>query len=90
MTWSMIPTTSTESPFSDILLMFHTTALNNCRNGVLWTSMGATLRKDLAAAYCSLIIKVGEFSIDGANIMIDNGWLEKPFLTTDRRDLAKG
>jgi hypothetical protein len=90
MTWDIMPTTSTESPFSDKLLMFHSTALNNAGMAYYGTSLGGAVRKDLAATYSRLMVEVGEFAIDGVNIMIDNGWLEKPFSAPDRKDLAKG
>jgi hypothetical protein len=32
---------------------------------------------------------VGEFAEDGANLMIDNGWLEKPPSAPDRKALAR-
>lgn len=34
-----------------------------------------------------MMIKVGNFADDGAKIMIDNGWLEKPPHSLDREDL---
>jgi hypothetical protein len=90
MTWDESPTTSTEPPFSDKLMMFHSLALNNAGIAYYGTSLGGAVRKDLAAAYSRLVTEVGEFGIDGVNIMIDNGWLEKPFSSPDRKDLAKG
>ena len=90
MTWDIQPLTSKESPFSDKLLMYHTAALNNAGIGYYGASMGATVRKDLISAYFRVITEVGELSEDGANIMISNGWLEKPFSAPNRNDLAKG
>jgi hypothetical protein len=78
MTWDSMVTKSTESPFSEKLMMFHTTALNSAGIGHYGASLGASPRRDLAAAYSRLIIEVGEFSADGAGIMIKNEWLEKP------------
>jgi hypothetical protein len=90
MTWDQSPTTSTEPPFSDKLLMFHSLALNNAGMAYYGTSLGGAIRNDLATVYIRLLTEVGEFGIDGVNIMIDNGWLEKPFSAPDRKDLAKG
>ncbi|KAB7706976.1 DUF3231 family protein [Bacillus aerolatus] len=88
--WSLTVTTAEEPVFSDKLLMFHTAALYNAGIGFYGMSMGGSSRKDLGAAYGRLIIEVGEFATDGANIMVDNGWLEKPPSAPDRKDLAGG
>ncbi|MFC0270520.1 DUF3231 family protein [Metabacillus herbersteinensis] len=69
---------------------FHTAALNNAGIGYYGASMGGAARRDLSAAYSRLIIEVGELAEDGANIMIDNGWLEKQPSAPDRKDLAVG
>ncbi|MGM0878543.1 MAG: DUF3231 family protein [Bacillota bacterium] len=58
--------------------------------GYYGSILGGAARKDLAGAYGRLISETGEFAGDGANIMIDNGWLEKPPSAPDRKDLAKG
>ncbi|WP_345774228.1 DUF3231 family protein [Cytobacillus sp. S13-E01] len=90
MSWSLAPLTSKEPVFSDKLLMFHTTALNNAGMGYYGASMGESARKDLFAAYTRLSVEVAEFAGDGANIMIDNGWLEKPPSAPDRQNLGNG
>ncbi len=90
MTWDIMPLTSKEAPFSDKLMMYHTAALNNSGIGYYGSSFAGSARRDLAGAYSRLIIEVGEFAEDGVNIMIDNGWLEKPLSAPDRKNLAKG
>ncbi|WP_347553175.1 DUF3231 family protein (plasmid) [Pseudalkalibacillus hwajinpoensis] len=90
MSWDLSPLASKEPIFSDKLLMFHTTALNNAGLGYYGASMGGTPRKDVFGAYARLMVEVGEFAADGANIMIDNAWLEKPPSAPDRKDLAMG
>ena len=47
-------------------------------------AIGASIRKDLAIQYAKMMIKIGNFADEGAKIMIDNGWLEKPPLSLDR------
>lgn len=89
MTWDILPTRSTDSPFSDKLMMFHTAALNAAGIGFYGTSMGVSPRRDLAAAYGRLTAEVGQFAEDGSNLMIDNGWLEKPPSVPDRKVLAE-
>ncbi|WP_078412722.1 DUF3231 family protein [Priestia abyssalis] len=88
--WGIIPTASQEPVFSDKLMMFQAAALNAAGVGYYGASMGGSPRRDLAAAYGRLIIEIGELAADGANIMIENGWLERAPSAPDRRDLARG
>lgn len=37
-----------------------------------------------------IITEIGEYASDGVNIMISNGWLEKPPSVPDRKDLVRG
>ncbi|MFS0864364.1 DUF3231 family protein [Fredinandcohnia sp. 179-A 10B2 NHS] len=90
MTWDISPLLTKEAPFSDKLMMFHTAALNNAGVGYYGSSMGGSARKDLSVAYARLSIEVSEFAADGARLMIDNGWLEKPPSAPDRKKLARG
>lgn len=88
--WSLAVTDSQEPVFSDKLLMYHTNALNNAGIGYYGQSLAGSPRKDLATAYSRLMIEVGEYITNGTEIMIDNGWFEKPPTAPDRKDLAKG
>lgn len=88
--WALTATASKEPVFSDKLLIFHTSALNNAGIGFYGESIGGSLRKDIAAAYSRLIIEAGEYSLDGAKMMIKNGWMEKPPSAPDRKELARG
>ncbi|MEK3887810.1 DUF3231 family protein [Bacillus sp. FSL K6-3431] len=88
--WSLTVTTSKEPVFSNKLIMFHTAALKNAGIGFYGESLSGSLRRDLSAAYARLIIEVGELGTEGANIMISNGWFEKPQSAPDRKSLAKG
>ncbi|MEK4029905.1 DUF3231 family protein [Pseudobacillus sp. FSL P4-0506] len=83
-------TDSVEAVFSDKLMMSHTAALYNAGSGFYGRSIGGSSRKDLSAAYSRLMIEVGEYSLDGAKIMIENGWVEKPPSAPNRKDLAGG
>ncbi|GIN59315.1 hypothetical protein J8TS2_36340 [Lederbergia ruris] len=82
--------TTAEPIFSDKLLMYHTNALQNAGIAFYGESIASSQRKDLITAYSRLIVEAGEYSVDGTNIMIDNGWLEKPPSAPDRRELTKG
>jgi hypothetical protein len=84
-----MPTRSTEAPFSGKLMMFQIAALNSSGLGYYGASLGASPRRDIGAAYVRLMAEIVEFAEDGANLMIDNGWLEKPPSAPDRKALAR-
>ncbi|WP_257347055.1 DUF3231 family protein [Pseudalkalibacillus decolorationis] len=88
MSWDMEVTDSTVTPFSDKLMMFHTTALIAISMGYYGTSMATTMRRDIQAQYGRLTSEIGKYAEDGANIMIDNGWMEYPPKAADRDKLA--
>ncbi len=71
-------TDSTVSPFSDKLMMFHTTALT--QGGIQFYGIGLSRssRGDLTATYIRLMAETGLYAADGAKIMIKNKWMEQP------------
>jgi hypothetical protein len=79
---------STVSPFSDKLMMFHTTSLIAIGMAYYGASLSTSVRRDLSVHYSRLIQEVGKYSEDGANVMIENGWMEQPPQTADREALA--
>ncbi|MFZ3579541.1 DUF3231 family protein [Virgibacillus sp. DJP39] len=87
--WSTSPTDSTDSPFSDKLMMSHITALNAAQVGFYGKSLGTSPRRDLGLHYVRLTTEILEYAEDGANIMIDNSWMEQPPQAVDRNKLAK-
>ncbi len=87
--WSILPTDSTVSPFSDKLMMFHVTSLNAAGIGNYGISLGMGPRSDLGAHYIRLIAEVTRFAEDGANILIDNHWMEQPPGAVDRDKLTE-
>jgi hypothetical protein len=88
--WDAVPTDSTIPPFSDKLMMFHIAGLNGAGIGYYGASLGVSSRRDLGAHYSRLTTEVIQFAEDGVNIMIDNGWLEKPPQAPDRQALVEG
>jgi hypothetical protein len=89
MTWDVEVTDSTTPPFSDKLLLFHTTALITSGLGYYGTSMATTMRKDLQIMYTRLSAEVAKYAGEGAVLMIDEGWFEEPPMVPDRDALAK-
>lgn len=88
MVWNSLPTDSTEQVFSDKLMMFHISALTAASTSHYGTSLGSSPRRDIGAHYVRLIAEIMKYGEDGANIMIDNGWLEQPPSATDREKLV--
>ena len=87
--WSTLPTDSTTAPFSDKLIMNHLASLNAAQVGFYGKSLGTSPRRDLGVHYVRLTTEILEFAEDGANIMIDNSWMEQPPQAVDRNKLAK-
>lgn len=86
--WDAEPTDSTVAPFSDKLMMFHVTALISIGVAHYGASLGTSARHDLGTLYPRLMAESVQYAEDGANIMIDNGWLEQPPQAPDRDQLA--
>jgi hypothetical protein len=86
-TWDSTVTESTSAPFSEKLMLFHVSMLNSMGLSNYGTSLGASMRMDLATHYTRLIAEIGKYAEDGTNLMIAKGWMEKPPQTVDREDL---
>lgn len=80
-------TESKVAPFSDSLMMFTVTGLIALGVGYYGTSISTSIRRDLTTHYDRIIQEILKYSEDGANILIDNGWLEEPPRASDRDEL---
>ncbi|WP_080875231.1 DUF3231 family protein [Oceanobacillus timonensis] len=80
---------STTQTFSDKLMMFHMSLLMSAGVGNYVTAGASSQRSDLAVNYARLSGEVAKLAKSGADIMIDNNWLEQPPGTKDRELLAK-
>jgi hypothetical protein len=89
MTWNHEVLDSTEAPFSDKLMMYQAGIMSAVGIGNYGYAISATQRRDLGTDYLRLIGEVSKYAEDGANIMIENGWMEKPPSAIDRDKLAK-
>ncbi|WP_164670185.1 DUF3231 family protein [Virgibacillus doumboii] len=87
---TMVTAEAEVSPFSDKLMMYHTTGMITLGIGFYGLSISSNIRRDIATHYVRLTEEIMLYSEDGANIMIDNGWLEEPPRMVDRDELAKG
>ncbi|WP_338449903.1 DUF3231 family protein [Niallia oryzisoli] len=89
MSWDSAVTDTTESIFSDKLIMFHVSAMIAAVIGNFGMAIAASPRRDLGMRYASLLPEIALYAEDGANIMIKHGWLEEPPKADDRDKLIK-
>jgi hypothetical protein len=82
-------TSSTNSPFSDKLMLFHKIDMLLVRIRIYGNALSFFSRHDLSAALGRCLLEVGDCVEDGANIMIDLGWFEQPPQAIDRDTLAR-
>nr|WP_259545961.1 DUF3231 family protein [Heyndrickxia oleronia] len=87
-TWDSDVLDSTVAPFSDKLMMFHTSALNVSGTGNYGLAIAASPRTDIATTYFRLQMEIGQYAKSGTDIMIKNGWLEQPPTADDRKGIA--
>lgn len=80
-------TKSTVAPFSDKLMLFHKIVMFTVK--IRKYSEGASLsaRRDIGALYAKFIMDVALFVEDGAELMIDQGWMEQMPKSINRREL---
>ncbi|WP_099156861.1 DUF3231 family protein [Virgibacillus ndiopensis] len=81
-------TESKVAPFSDKLMLFTITGLISLGIGYYGTSISTSLRRDLTSHYDRFIHEILKYSEDGANILIENGWMEEPPRASDRDNLT--
>ena len=87
--WQSLVTNSITSPFSDKLLMYQVQLSTQLAIAFYGTALSVTSRRDIALKYVTLTAELAKYAEDGANLMIDKGWLEEPPLASDRRGLTK-
>ncbi|MED1471664.1 DUF3231 family protein [Bacillus salipaludis] len=77
-------TTSTYPPFSDKIMLFHKVDMFSMKIRAFGNSLAVSPRRDLGFLYGRSLQNVVLFVDDGANILIDKGWLESPPQAFDR------
>jgi len=78
-------TDSTESPFSNKLMMFHFSMMIYSGITNYGAAISASRRSDLVVDYSRLNAEVLKFAEDGVNMMVANEWLEQPPLAIVRK-----
>jgi hypothetical protein len=77
-TWDSEALNSKVAPFSDKLMMFHVAQLTTVSMALYGSALGTITRRDLGALFMRIMKDSILYAEDGTNIMISNGWLEKP------------
>ncbi|WP_154989011.1 DUF3231 family protein [Priestia megaterium] len=80
-------TTSTFSPFSDKLMLFHKMDMFSMKMRAFGNSVAVNGRHDLALLYGKSMTNISRFVKDAADIMMENGWMETPPAAVDRNHL---
>ncbi|MFP7296648.1 DUF3231 family protein [Neobacillus niacini] len=88
--WQSHVTSSTTSPFSDKWMMYQVQLSSQIAIAFYGTALSVTSRADIAEKYIVMVSELVRYAEDGANLMIENGWMEEPPKASDRRALAKG
>ncbi|MDC3417666.1 DUF3231 family protein [Aquibacillus salsiterrae] len=84
MPWDIEVTDSEVSPFSDKLMVFHTSLINASSISNYATSSAASLRADVATTYVRLMTEAAVYAKDGFDLMIKKEFLEQPPQSPDR------
>jgi hypothetical protein len=81
-------TASTVPPFSDKLMVAHKIDMFSMK--IREYANGASLngRRDIGALYARCLLDVSLYVEDGANILIEHGWMEQPPITINRNKLS--
>lgn len=90
MSWQSHVTSSTTSPFSDKWMMYQVQLSTQIAIAFYGTALSVTSRADIAEKYIVMASELVRYAEDGANLMIENGWMEEPPKAIDRRALSKG
>ncbi|MEH6839869.1 DUF3231 family protein [Priestia megaterium] len=87
--WETEVTTSTDSPFSDKLMLYHIGFLFQAAQAYHGTGLASAMRTDLVTTYEGTILKNLMVTKKWFNIMVKNKWLEQPPLAPNRKEIAK-
>jgi hypothetical protein len=81
-------TTSTFSPFSDKLMLYHKMDMFSLKIRAFGNSVAVNGRHDIGLLYGKSLMKITTFVESAAKIMVEKGWMEQPPQAADRRRLA--
>ena len=87
--WETEVTVSTDSPFSDKLMLYHIGFLFQAAQAYHGTGLASAMRTDLITTYEGTILKNLMVTKKWFTIMVKNKWLEQPPLAPNRKEIAK-
>ncbi|MCM3537371.1 DUF3231 family protein [Priestia endophytica] len=87
--WETEVTISTDSPFSDKLMLYHIGFLFQTAQAYHGTGLASAMRTDLITTYEGTILKNLMITKKWFDIMVKNKWLEQPPLAPNRKEIAK-
>lgn len=90
MTWDSTVSDSTIAPYSDRLMLFVIGVLSQLGISAYGIALSLSMRRDVGALYSSFIVRALTYSEDGAQMIIERGWLEQPPMFADRERLING
>ncbi|MED4040121.1 MULTISPECIES: DUF3231 family protein [Niallia] len=82
-------TTSTDSPFSDKLILYHMGFLFQAAQNYHGAGLASSMRTDLVATYEKTILQNLVVTKNWFDLMVENKWLEQPPLAPNRKEIAK-
>lgn len=82
-------TISTDSPFSDKLLMYHMGFLFQAAQTYHGAGLAASMRTDLVTTYETIILQNLLVTKNWFDVMVKNKWLEQPPLAPNRKEISK-
>ena len=86
--WETEVTTSTDSPFSDKLMLYHIGFLFQAAQNYHGAGLASSMRTDLITAYEGTILKNLRVTKKWFDLMVKNKWLEQPPLAPNRNEIA--
>ena len=81
-------TSSTIPPFSDKLMLLHKIDMFSMKIRQYANGASVNGRRDIGALYARCLMDVSLYEEDGANIMIEHGWMEQPPIVVNRNKLS--
>jgi hypothetical protein len=87
--WETEVTTSTDSPFSDKLMLYHIGFLFQAAQNYHGAGIASAMRTDLVTAYEGTILKNLMVTKKWFDLMVQNKWLEQPPLAPNRKEIAQ-
>jgi hypothetical protein len=88
-TWAGKATDSTQSPFSDKLMMYMTNLISSSAIGFNALGTSFSMRGDLHTKLALISKDTFDFAKKGGKIMIKHKWMEEPPQMEDRNELTK-